>query len=803
MIISPPFLPAHGANQTQDAWLDAAMVVPTSRLQSTGAPEGSFPLSNKLEWHNGMHLQGQAGANGQTVVRAIADGKVVYVGKPNKANNNADDGQNFNPFGEGATWTDNGCIIVEHTTEIGAAGAQATEIVYYSVYMHLNEIARITPAGQTAKRILQMNDNVWRKDEIGSAGQIYGHAGQTHLEICMNEVNLTRLIGGRTPAWIDPASIPPPTADGRTDSVFGAIWFYLPANTPTASVEPTNHLRSTTQPTLNQIIWLKMTYASGACTFESYDNTGRSLGSLPAQANAEYKLYVEASRRHNALPQADRNGSSPSGWYELLRLGRNLGRGPAATDKDPLPANAAHWRKIPGADGQPIWADLNAEGTYKFSDADFLPVQGWNFINDDSTPDDQRCDSNNLKNLIADPDTSNQKRLETTELSRRLGEVEVARRLRRMVCRFPSEWNQSTIETRYAFVKELDAFKQNPDAWSPMAAHLKAISFNDLPSEYIAADWRFHPREFIATFRKCGWLSMSEFKQLLPSHAIRTGTYRDAQGQRHSGAFWEAVRTNLDNEQAAIRPHRIPLNRTLRKYGLNSPLRMVSFFGNAVQESSWLSSFAEGGGSGAWYAPWYGRGFLQLTHPENYITYWRWRGRTIPETLKTALNAAGRTAHQAGNNAALQDAHFPALTQEMIGWRDQVVGSERLSSAEGRLAPADSAGQYAITSHGALTLVEYADEQHMLERRMVATVDSQGRSQGNRIYYRSQAFWQVSASVNLPGAANRTNFTGLNGFDSRCCAYGVAIAVLTEMKFPDAHGRATLEYPEGYTPRRS
>lgn len=80
---------------------------------------------------------------------------------------------------------------------------------------------------------------------------------------------------------------------------------------------------------------------------------------------------------------------------------------------------------------------------------------------------------------------------------------------------------------------------------------------------------------------------------------------------------------------------------------------------------------------------------------------------------------------------------------------------------------------------------------------------SQGRSQGNRIYYRSQAFWQVSASVNLPGAANRTNFTGLNGFDSRCCAYGVAIAVLTEMKFPDAQGRATLEYPEGYTPRRS
>ncbi len=42
----------------------------------------------------------------------------------------------------------------------------------------------------------------------------------------------------------------------------------------------------------------------------------------------------------------------------------------------------------------------------------------------------------------------------------------------------------------------------------------------------------------------------------------------------------------------------------------------------------------------------------------------------------------------------------------------------------------------------------------------------------------------------------------LNGFDSRCCAYGVALAVLTEMRLPDAQGRLTLRYPEGYTRRR-
>ena len=800
MIISPPFLPVNATPQNDEAWVNSAMPQPASRLASTQAPEGSFPLSNKLEWHNGLHLQGTAVGDGRTPVRAIADGEIVYVGKPNPANNNADDPQNINPFGETPAWTDNGCVILKHTTEIGAVGLQATEIVYFSLYMHLNHVAAHTPTGQSAARRLQIGDRVWRKDEIGRAGQIYGHAGQVHLEICLNAANLTHLIG-RAPAWADPANIPAPTADGRTDAVFGAIWVYLPATTPTATTAPANHLRGPSQTTLGQALWVKMTYEAGASVLESHDNNGRPLGRRQ-QADAEYNLYTEANRRHNALPQADRNRSSPSGWYELLRFCRNLGRGPNAADKDPLPANAAHWREIPGPNGQALWADLNAESSYKFSDADFLPIVGWNFIDDDSTPDDQRCDSNRLKNLIADPDTNNANRMQTAELAGRLGDPEVARKLRRMVCRFPSEWDQTTIATRYGFVRELPAFQEAPEAWTAQEAHFRALSFTGLPAEYIAATWRIQPREFIQMMRGCGWLSLGEFKQLLPSHAIRTGTYRDAQGQRHSGVFWEAVRTDLDSRQAALGPHRIPLNRTLRKYGLTRPLRMASFFGNAVQESTWLSSFAEGGGNNAWYAPWYGRGFLQLTHPENYITYWRWRGRTIPETLKTALNAAGSTAHRAGTNTALQDANFPTLTQEMIGWRNQVEGNERQNQAEGRLAPSDSAGQYAITSHGAQTLVEYADEPHTLERRAVATVDSQGRSQGNHIYYRSQAFWQVSASVNLPGAATRTNYEGLNGFDSRCCAYGVAIAVLTEMKFPDARGSVTLEYPEGYTPRR-
>ena len=84
----------------------------------------------------------------------------------------------------------------------------------------------------------------------------------------------------------------------------------------------------------------------------------------------------------------------------------------------------------------------------------------------------------------------------------------------------------------------------------------------------------------------------------------------------------------------------------------------------------------------------------------------------------------------------------------------------------------------------------------MRQRHAVAT------NQGFKVYYRSPAFWRASAAVNLPAAVNRLYSPALNGFDARCCAYGVALAVLTEMKLPDEQGRLTRWYPEGYTRRR-
>lgn len=94
-------------------------------------------------------------------------------------------------------------------------------------------------------------------------------------------------------------------------------------------------------------------------------------------------------------------------------------------------------------------------------------------------------------------------------------------------------------------------------------------------------------------------------------------------------------------------------------------------------------------------------------------------------------------------------------------------------------------------------MAAYADAEHILERCSVNT-----RGSGIKIYYRSQAFWQASAAVNLPSQIDNGRYQGLNGFDARCCVYGSAIAVLTEKKFPDSNNSLVNEKPESDQLRR-
>src|SRR4051812_4575276 len=114
MLISPPFLPARGAGQLDAAWVEKAMAQPPNRAPFSRADEGSFPLSAALMWHNGVHIQSVRVPESADwpAVRAIASGKIVYVSTPKSSNANATDPQNYNPFGSGTSWSDNGLVII-------------------------------------------------------------------------------------------------------------------------------------------------------------------------------------------------------------------------------------------------------------------------------------------------------------------------------------------------------------------------------------------------------------------------------------------------------------------------------------------------------------------------------------------------------------------------------------------------------------------------------------------------------------------------------------------------------------------
>jgi hypothetical protein len=782
MLISAPFLKSGTTEDNTDS----------IQLAFTG----QYPVTSHLEWHNGQHLVAPQENGSHVDVRAIADGKVIYTQDADKEpSHDKSHAQNYAAFGAGPEWTDKGMVIIEHTTEIGADGATSTKLTFYSVYAHMKELA--TGIAKDKK--------VYRKDILGKPGQIYGQPGHIHFEICLDDTNIQLLLGQDPKDR--PAADTAPTKDGRIDAVFGSTYIYLPASTPVQTAVPTSHMRGTTAQTLNTPQWVQITY-TGKATTTSYKMDGSTIGAeARTDADAEYDLYKEATKRHDSLGGAEKAASSPSGWYELLRFGRNLGRGPTDTDKDPLPKHAAHWRKINTPTGEQ-WADLRAEGTFKFSDADFPAFLGWNCFGDDEKVADQRCDSRKLKALLSSEiiDAQDKARAlkEPLYLFAQTRQKGIAAKLRKAICKFPTEFDQGDFEARYGHIKEEEYFKSDTTGknWKLLSEHIRALTCKDLPDVYKSAQWHLHPMAFIEVMRMCGWLSKEEFIQLLPSHALRTGKWRDAQHQIHDGVFWEQVTNRLDNERSIAAINRIPLNKTLRKYGMTTPMRQASFFGNAVQETGWLSGFSEGNGNGAWYAPWFGRGFLQLTGPSNYAAYWRWRGRPFSTTLEASLTAAyndmyGHSARR--SQRLLADAHFGGVTKAIQDWRDQVHGEEKISQDEGRSAPCDSAGFYSVLNN----LPKHADETHILERHVVATVNAAGGSTGEHVYYRSQAFWKVSASVNLPGAVNHINYLGINGFDARCSAYGVALAVLTETRFPNAQGQEVLEYPEGYKPRRS
>ena len=491
---------------------------------------GGYPVNSFLEWHNGVHLIAPVdGAKGYAPVRAVADGKVIYVRQPQTTSNPQ---QNYGAFSDHPEWTDNGIVILQHDTEIGATATAPVSITYFSVYMHLKSLGKVrtgTAKAPGPERALAIGDMLIRKYELGIAGQIYSQDAHLHFEICMDEANLKKLIGRDTTAPSDPDTLP--KVDGRIDAVWGSTYIFLPETTPTLTFEPRTHHATTGTTELKTALWVQIEYAGDAkltSFFAKGDSAGEPIfqsegASCLIEPAGEYELYKKADARHQTLSALPAGQSTRCGWYDLLRFGRALAPNP------PIAAGIEHWRKIKTPIGD-RWADLNAPGTLKFSDADFPSFLGWECIGDDANGGnalDQRCDSPTLRGLlarqIADLTQRTGALVKTLEGRMKLAKqalqprtASFKRKLPRLICKFPSEFDRNTFETRYFHVKDEPHFKDDATGqnWTQLKAHIESICCPDFPDAYKAAQWHFHPVAFIETLGKCAWLQKADVKRI-------------------------------------------------------------------------------------------------------------------------------------------------------------------------------------------------------------------------------------------------------------------------------------------------
>lgn len=764
MIISYPFLP--GPDDTADF---AGLVDPD---------QGHYPIGFDLRWHGGVHLLGTAAPEGQDAatyrapVRAVADGTLVAYRRPT-ARTDAEG----HPLNYYRGWTDDGFVLLRHESATG----NERPIVYYSLYMHLSELSHQRLATGTPGQVTRPAEatRIYRKEVLGRAGAIYGARNRIHFEIFTTDAELTRF-------WRDSA-----TGDGDGDEQFwGDLHLVIPAGTnflaaPGGAIGQRLTAARTQLPTQEEAAQAARQRLAAAPAAQqrtrrtelnraeaTVANTRRLLDAFPtegAQAGTNATpVYVRAYYVNGDLhvqsytEQVDGGRTTypplgeeivleghgyalfeiartlyptcPSGGYELMRFGRVLG-------------NDAHraqaWLKVTFADGQAGFVDFAEARVRKLSNADFPFFRGWRRVEEAQGLHyaDGICDAETLMHHVRAADSDHSGETSAEEWSAYFtAQRDLARALSYFVCRHPSEWNGDDNAARYARLREPGQPLSDPEAWQRFEAHLQALQFwtaAGLPAEPV---WHFHPLRFIEHYRRCSWLTREEFVQVVPRQLY------EGDGAISYAAIPYRTALNRLNDDVVLNS-----NKAMRKYLITTRDRQAHFLANGIQETIYLRRYSEGGGPTLRYAPWYGRGFLQLTWEDNYTTYFRFRGRDTSNAATVAV------------------------------WRDQVESSMHDAF--------DSAGYYWAKNRGNM----YAD---VVEANTTITYTGVRNAPPRPpTVYHNDRLERTARLVNT-GDANST--IRCNGLVARRSVYLYAQMALLEVQF-GSDGDIARYWPSDYT----
>jgi predicted chitinase len=356
------------------------------------------------------------------------------------------------------------------------------------------------------------------------------------------------------------------------------------------------------------------------------------------EADYEYNLYKRAMALYP---------DCPSDGYEMLRFGRIL----SAPVTLP-PTAGTTWMRVAFAKGQEGYIDVSKDSILKLSDADFPFFKGWKKISEGAGlhSDDGLCDIDALKKILSDTkarETAEEKAERAIynkedELVRYVKTHKPIRdALRGFVCEAPSEWDGSHNDAKFRKLKEPGEFYDGNEAgYAKFIKLLESFQFWDKTGLTAGEKlWFFHPMAFVRHFRRCGWLSVTELAKAIPRYPFY---HRENHGQVVTTQPVAINALQLDAVIRAQSQYFIPMNRMLRKFGIDTAVRKAHFFAQVSWETAqWrdippnrriMQEWFFGKSSVAnpatqYYSAFYGRGIMQLTWAGNYLSYLSFRGR--------------------------------------------------------------------------------------------------------------------------------------------------------------------------------
>jgi uncharacterized protein (TIGR03034 family) len=242
------------------------------------------------------------------------------------------------------------------------------------------------------------------------------------------------------------------TSPGRLKPVYGSEYYYFPAGTPVYGNILKGSVRTPTNFTTENLYII---------------NSGGDTKTLRKKNDGSYDFLGSAVVAVNYISEASgvdspKNIRGYSKWVKVA---------------------------IPGGSG---WVDVCTNNIMTYSEAELPDWAGWSLIDDDVSSDSQ-CNSKIIKKLLAEKQNNDTKDL-----------------LTHSICKFPFEWDFSTFDARFSWVKTQTDQLPEPltdNDYNELKEHIKSLCFFDkLPTEVqkelSGQIWHFEPRIFITQIQK-------------------------------------------------------------------------------------------------------------------------------------------------------------------------------------------------------------------------------------------------------------------------------------------------------------